>query len=156
MTHERIGIWRHFVAAFAGGTLLLAVSGAAQAGHILITVSEASYPDSPEVQIVTRSPSFGPEIELVTPAPDGSSPSPLALKVNFTSRGAAIDPKSVKLYCLESPLVDLAERVTPYRSAKGIAMLDADVPPGTHVLRLHVKDTQGRQSVKMFKFTVAK
>lgn len=128
---------------------------AAKASEVLITVAEAALADSPDVKMTTRSGAFGPEIELVTPKSDSTLRSPLPLKVKFVSKGTAVDPNSFKLFYLKSPLVDLTDRVKSHLDANGIEMLDAEVPPGTHVLRLHLKDTQGRMSVKLIKFTVA-
>ena len=53
-------------------------------------------------------------------------------------------------------MVDLTDRVTSHLSAKGIVILDTEVPPGTHVVRLYLKDTQGRMSTKTITFIVAK
>ena len=143
--------------AIAASAFLLAVlsPGAAIAADILITVAEASLPDSPDIPVATRSGSFGPEIELVAPGSEANLKSPLPLQVKFISRGAAIDQNSFRLYYLKLPVVDLTDRVKPHLTSTGVSMPQAEVPPGTHVLRFHLRDMQGRMTTKYIKFTVA-
>jgi len=50
--------------------------------------------------------------------------------------------------------VDLTGRLRKYTSSDGIDMPDAEVPPGTHLLRLELKDSLGRTSVSVIKLIV--
>ncbi len=107
----------------------------------LITDDEAALPGAaPGMNLrgITR----GPSISMI-----GSSrvSSPFSLKVKFVAHGgAAIDPASLKVVYLKSPLVDITERVKPYASAAGIEMAEAETPAGLHLLRIEIKDTDGR------------
>ncbi len=45
---------------------------------------------------------------------------------------------------MKSPVVDLAPHVKPYAQATGIDMPDAEFPPGDHLMRVDIKDSDGR------------
>jgi hypothetical protein len=55
---------------------------------------------------------------------------------------------------LKAPLVDLTDRIKPYVKPDGIEMNRAEVPKGVHLLRLDLKDQQGRVATSMLKLTV--
>jgi hypothetical protein len=72
---------------------------------------------------------------------------PFDFKINFEARGdTKIDPSSVKVVYMKSPFVDLTPRLKSAISANGIDFAKADVPPGTHAIRVTVKDTEGRET----------
>jgi hypothetical protein len=127
------------------------------AAQILISETEAKLPPSPDSGMATRGLTRGPAIEQIAPAPGAHNvKSPLPLKIKFTGRNnVAIDPASIKLIYLRLPTVDVTERIKSYVSKDGIDMAQAEVPPGTHVLRLDVKDTEGRSTSTMITFSVA-
>ena len=82
--------------------------------------------------------------------------SPLPLKVKFVARNnVAIDPASVKVTYLKSQNVDLTERVKKHLTADGIDMASAEIPPGTHLLRINLKDKQDRTTTATIKLVVA-
>lgn len=122
-------------------TALLAAS-VAQAGP-LVTAEEAKLPAAAKVGTrggLTR----GPKIKIISPA-EQVLKSPFDMKLKFESFGGAkIDPASVKVTYLKSPLIDLTERMKPYTSAEGIHFAKAEVPPGEHEIRVQVTDTDGR------------
>ncbi len=122
----------------------------------LITDSEAALPAArigPE-----RGISRGPTIVIVSPSREaGNIKSPLNLKIKFESHGGAkIDIDSVLVTYLKRPTVDLTQRIKPFIAATGIDVEDAEVPPGTHMLRVDVSDTDGRPGWADFSFTVSK
>ena len=81
--------------------------------------------------------------------------SPLTLKIKFTAHNnAEVDPATVKASYLKLTPVDLTDRLHKYISSEGIDMPDAEVPPGTHLLRLELKDSLGRTSVSVIKLIV--
>jgi hypothetical protein len=130
----------------------------AQQAHaqVLITQSEAQLPASPDAPMTMRGLTRGPGIEQVSPSPDQRVRSPLPFKIRFLIRNkVAIDPASVKLTYLKAKPIDLTERIKKYLKPDGIDMQRAEVPPGTHVLRLDVKDQQGRSGTAIIKLTVA-
>jgi hypothetical protein len=64
--------------------------------------------------------------------------------------GAKIDPDTVKVIFLRSPNVDLTSRVKPFIQADGINMQDAELPPGEYMVRVDVKDSDGRPGTASF------
>jgi hypothetical protein len=129
-------------------------SGAAQATQ-LITEEEARLPP-PKGAIAAdrRGILRGPKVEVVSPSDAVSSP--LRLQLKFESFGGAkIDPDSVKVTFLRSPNVDLTSRVKPFIQADGINMQDAELPPGEYIVRVDIKDSDGRPGTASFTLKVA-
>lgn len=131
----------------------------AQSPNVLITEAEASLPSPVDVSLTTRGLTRGPVVEQVTPDPDSGAPvkSPLPLKIKFQTRNnVPIDKDSVKLTYVRTPGVDLTSRIKAYVGDDGIEMKAAEVPPGKHVIRIELKDQQGRSTTGTIKLTVAK
>ncbi|MGV7218936.1 hypothetical protein [Bradyrhizobium sp. UFLA05-112] len=129
-------------------------SGVAQATQ-LITEDEAKLPP-PKGAIATdrRGILRGPKVEVVSPSDAVSSP--LRLQLKFESFGGAkIDPDSVKVIFLRSPNVDLTARVKPFIQADGINMQDAELPPGEYLVRVDIKDSDGRPGTASFTLKIA-
>ena len=123
----------------------------------LITAKEAQLPAAAG-ELKTRGISRGPAIKVLSPDV-GASPitAPFDLKVQFESRGGKkIDPASVKVTYLKSPLVDLTGRMKPAISESGISFDKAQVPPGEHAVRITVKDVDGRESNSVVNLVVKK
>ena len=141
------------IALGAGVTLAWPVAGAAE---MLITETEAKLPASTDVGMTTRGLTRGPGVEQVSPDPNRGVTSPLPLKIKFIARNnVAIDPASVKVTYLKSKNVDLTDRIKKYLTPDGIDMAKAEIPPGTHQLRINLKDKNGRTSTATLKLTVA-
>lgn len=123
----------------------------------LILPEEAALPAPAEDMAVTRGLTRGPGIEIASPAANAAGlPLVFPFKVTFVSRNQVpIDPASVRVTYVKAKPVDLTERVKPALSASGIDMSRAEAPPGTHVIRLEVKDMQGRSANASVRFTVA-
>jgi hypothetical protein len=120
----------------------------------LITQDEAKLPP-PKGAIATdrRGILRGPKVEIVSPT--GAVHSPLRLQLKFESfGGATINPDSVKVIYLRSPNVDLTPRVKPFIRADGIDMPDAELPPGEYMVRVDVKDSDGRPGTASFTLTI--
>jgi hypothetical protein len=78
------------------------------------------------------------------------------LQLKFESFGGAkIDTDSVKVTYMKSPSVDLTPRLKPFVKPDGIDMPDAELPPGDHVIRVDVKDSEGRTATTSFTLKVA-
>jgi hypothetical protein len=147
---------RHAIFAVIFGVGLLAGTITAATADMLISEAEAKLPPSPDAGMTMRGLTRGPGIEQLSPDPDRGAAAPFPLKVKFMARNnVAIDPASVKLTYLKASPVDLTERIKPHLTADGISMNAAEVPPGTHVIRIEVKDTNGRASTGTIKLTVA-
>ena len=133
----------------------LAISGVAGAVD-LITEDEAKLPAAPKVMSrggITR----GPGIKVLSPAPEGQVKSPFAMKVEFQPHGGVkIDASSVKVTYLRKPAVDLTPRLKSAISETGIALADAQVPAGSHDLKIDVTDADGRTKSETVSFTVVK
>jgi hypothetical protein len=135
--------------------VISALPGVAVA-EVLISEAEAKLPASTDVGLTTRGLTRGPGVEQVSPNPDRGVASPLPLKVKFIARNnVAIDPASVKLTYLKATSVDLTERIKKHLTADGIDMANAEIPPGTHHLRINLRDGQGRTTTATIKVIVA-
>lgn len=107
----------------------------------LISAKEAALPPAAGT-LATRGISRGPATKLASPEADTPVTAPFDFKINFEPRGdAKIDPNSVKVVYMKSPFVDLTPRLKNAISANGIDFAKADVPPGTHTIRVTVKDS---------------
>jgi len=122
----------------------------------LISPKEAELPNSPPT-LSTRGISRGPAIKLNSPEADAPIVSPFEFKVTFDARGdSKIDTNSVKVIYMKSPFIDLTPRLKSAISANGIDFTKAEVPPGTHTIRISVKDTEGRETNSVVNLVVAK
>lgn len=124
---------------------------------VLITEAEASLPSLPDTALTMRAGvTRGPKIMLISPTANASLKSPFHLQLKFeTFGGAKIDPESVKVTYLKNPSVDLTTRVAPLTQGNGIDVAAAEVPPGTHHIRVNVKDSDGRAGSANFALKVA-
>jgi hypothetical protein len=123
----------------------------------LITPSEAALPAEPATGH-ERGISRGPTVLVVSPQPGaGTIKSPLDLKLIFESHGGAtVNVDSVLLTYLRMPEVDLTQRVKAFIGPAGIEIKDAEVPPGTHTIRVNVSDSDGRTGSADVTFSVTK
>ena len=122
----------------------------------LISTKEAALPPAAGA-LATRGISRGPGVKMASPEADTPVMAPFDFKVNFEPRGdAKIDPGSVKVVYMKSPFVDLTPRLKSAISANGIDFAKADVPPGTHTIRVTVKDSEGRETNSVLNLVVNK
>jgi hypothetical protein len=133
--------------------------GAGEARAVeLITAKEAAMPDAVGArQLSMRGVTRAPKILVVSPAPDaGLVRSPLNLLLKFeTHGGAVIDPLSVKVIYLKQSPINLTPRIGNLVTAGGIEVSGAEAPPGTHYIRVEVKDDAGRLGSIIFPLMVA-
>jgi hypothetical protein len=122
--------------------------------EVLITETEAALPTlagSPSTRGISR----GPSVKLESPGADSPTAAPFKLKVKFEPRGdVKIDPASVKVLYLKSPIVDLTPRLKHMISSDGIDLSNAVTPPGIHPIRVVVKDSEGRETNLIFNMVV--
>lgn len=131
----------------------LALAAAPILAQPLVTEEEAKLPNLKS--IATRGVTRAPGIKLVSPEA-GAAKTPFNLKIAFEPRGgASIDPGSVKLTYLKTPVVDLTERVRSGISAGGIEHRDAQMPAGEHLIRVSVTDNEGRNTSSVIKLTIS-
>jgi len=137
-------------------TSLLLVASQLAIAAPLITAKEAALPPAAGT-LATRGISRGPAIKLTSPEADTPVVAPFDFKVSFEPRGdARIDTSSVKVVYMKSPFVDLTPRLKNAISANGIDFAKADVPPGTHTIRVTVKDSEGRETNSVLNLVVNK
>jgi hypothetical protein len=125
------------------------------ANVILITPEEAKLPP-PKVAVAlsARGVTRGPQIELIQDADPTHSPTHFQLKF-VAHGGATIDPASVQMIYLRTPDVDLTPRIKPFVTVNGIDIPSAVVPAGAHILRIDLKDSDGRIGTLNFTLNVA-
>ena len=122
----------------------------------LITAEEAALPaQKGAVPISSRGITRGPRIQL----PDAETAvqaSPMRFQIRFqTFGGSSIDLDALKVTYLKSPVVDLTSRIKPFAQAGGIDMPDAQLPPGDHLVRIDIKDSEGRPASTSFLLKIA-
>jgi hypothetical protein len=124
----------------------------------LITVDEAKLPAAPLVQIASRGLTRGPTIDQVSPPADAMVPGggPLELDVSFAPHnGSSIDPSKVRVTYLKQPEIDLTQRLKPFITPKGIDARDVAIPPGVHLIRIEVTDSNGASTTQIMKIQIA-
>ena len=121
----------------------------------LITAEEAALPPQKgAVPNTGRGITRGPKIQV--PAETAAQASPIRFQVKFqTFGGSSIDLHALKVTYLKSPVVDLTPRIKPFAQATGIDMPDAQLPPGEHLVRVDVKDSEGRTASTSFLLKIA-
>ena len=123
--------------------------------EMLISREEAALPSVSAAGITFRSVTRGPKIQVATPT-DGAVQSPVALHLKFESYGGAtVDPASVKLTYMKKPTIDLTPRVKAFVRPDGLDMDKAELPPGDHVIKVDITDSQGRTGSTSFTLKVA-
>jgi len=122
----------------------------------LITAEEAALPPQKgAVPNSGRGITRGPKIQ-VPDAETGVQTSPMRFQVKFqTFGGSSIDLEALKVTYLKTPIVDLTARIKPFAQPTGIDMPDALLPPGDHLLRIDIKDSDGRVSSISFLLKIA-
>ena len=143
---------------FLGCTVVVAAflaSGESKAGTVLISADEAKLPPPKgAVGVATRGITRGPKVAFVGTA--DAAQSPMRLQLKFESFGGSkIDMDSLKVTYMKSPSVDLTPRLKPFVKPDGIDMPDAELPAGDHVIRVDVKDSEGRAATTSFTLKVA-
>jgi hypothetical protein len=136
--------------------LYLGLVGGLVSAAPLITTKEAALPAASGT-LATRGISRGPAVKLSSPEADVPVSSPFDFKVLFEARGEGkIDPNSVKVVYMKSPFVDLTPRLKSAITPSGINFSKAEVPPGTHTIRVTVKDLDGRETNQVMTIVVNK
>ena len=143
MRSWRLGLLLASAAVIAGSL----PAGAAQ---VLITPEEAALPP-PKGAVITerRGITRGPKVDVVTSS--GELRSPMRFQLKFEPYGGAkIDPTSVKVIYLRTPNVDLTQRIKAFVQPSGIDIPEVELPAGEHMVRVDVKDSDGRIGTTSF------
>jgi hypothetical protein len=139
--------------------LALALTGeTAHAGNVLINQEEASLPAPPttaSVSLVTRGITRKPNVILTSP--EASVSSPFNLQFKFEAHGGSkIKPNTFRIVYMRTPNVDLTARVKPFLTADGVEMTGAEVPPGQHMIKVTIADSENREGSAVFTLNVLK
>jgi len=139
----------------ATGLTVLAAPAKVQAGTVLISADEAKLPPPKgAIAVASRGITRGPKIEILNGT--DSKQSPIRLQLKFESFGGAkIDTDTVKVIYMKSPSVDLTQRLKPFVQPTGIDMPDAELPAGDHMIRVDLKDSDGRTATQTFTLKIA-
>lgn len=142
-----------------GAAVIAALSAAVPFGAFagqLITDDEARLPaQKGAVPNSGRGITRGPKI-LVPGEEAAVQASPIRFQVKFQSfGGSSVDLDALKVTYLKSPVVDLTSRIKPFVQPTGIDMPDAQLPPGEHLLRVDIKDSDGRPASISFLLKIA-
>ena len=145
--------WTEFLSVVFATALL---SSSVQSAELLISTEEAQLPPPKgAVAVSARGITRGPKIEL-SDEDMGLLKSPMNLKIKSqTFGGATIDLNALRVTYLRTPNVDLTPRVKPFAQSTGIEMLSADLPAGEHILRVDIKDSDGRAASTSFVLKIA-
>jgi hypothetical protein len=126
---------------------------AARAGVVLITPEEAQLP-TPKGVYASRAVTRGPRIDLAGPDTNEVR-SPLRLQLKFRGfGGATINLDSLRVTYVKVPNVDLTSRVRAYAQPTGIEIPEAEAPPGEHLVRVEVQDSEGRRTNTTFLLSI--
>ena len=130
------------------GIVVLA-SPPVKAGTVLISADEAKLPPPKgAVAVASRGITRGPKVAYVG---SDAAQSPMRLQLKFESFGGAkIDTDSLKVTYMKNPAVDLTPRLKPFVQPTGIDMPGAELPPGDHLIRVDVKDSDGHAASTSF------
>lgn len=143
---------RSFSLGFLAVLLLLVAVPDARARVVLITPEEAQLP-TPKDVFASRAITRGPRIDLID---TGQLRSPLPLKLKFRGfGGATIDTHSLRITYMKSPNIDLTPRVKPFLKPTGIEIQEAEIPPGEHLVRVEIQDSEGRLTTTTFLLSIS-
>jgi len=134
----------------------IALSSPAWAKVVLISDEEANVPPPTGAVVVDRrGVTRAPKVDLVSTS-GGSVQSPMRFQLKFVSFGGArIDPDSVRFTYIRTPNVDLTPRLKAFVKTTGIDVPDVELPAGDHIIRVEIKDSDGRASSTSFLLKVA-
>ena len=141
----------------AGAALLIAAAALplpADAASLITAEEAALPPQKGAVANTGRGITRGPKIQV--PEMTAAQASPMRLQIKFqTFGGSNIDLDALKVTYLKTPVVDLTSRIKPFAQAAGIDMPDAQLPPGEHLVRIDIKDSDGRTASTSFLLKIA-
>ena len=149
---------RHSTITVLIGALALAfVFPQISSAETLISEAEAKLPQAADTGMATRGITRGPGIEIVSPAQGAQNlKSPLPLKIKFIVRNNVRHRRGEREgHLFAGPSVDLTDRIKSYVTKDGIDMAQADVPPGNHLIRIDVRDAEGRSTATTITLSVA-
>jgi len=126
----------------------------------LITSDEARQPDAVPGEVrgvregVTAGDPQGPEIVVDSPEDGKHYQPPVAIEIAFRPRASQVDVTSLEVAYLKWISIDITDRVRPYATASGIRVANAELPKGSHKVRVTIADVEGRKTERTMQITV--
>lgn len=145
---------------FVGVACLTLVTATPTLAWPLLTLQEASsgtVASPTHGDLVEKGISRGPVIRVMAPVAGSHLTTPFALKIAFEAHGGArIKLESFRISYPRNPSIDLAARIQPGLSETGIDLPGVELPPGEHVFKITLADSEGRQNTAVISLTVAR
>ncbi|MCX5810193.1 MAG: hypothetical protein NTX36_12630 [Proteobacteria bacterium] len=105
--------------------------------------------------VIPKTAPAGPDIKILSPELEKAILSPLKLMVLFIPReGTQVDISTLRVECLKFITINITDRLKEYISSQGINVERAELPSGTHKIRITVADTKGGTTRMVFVFRV--
>ncbi len=96
----------------------------------------------------------GPIIEVEKPKAGVPQNSPMEIVVKFVPRSHPVDLRTLEVELVKFINIDITDRVAEYTTEQGILLKEANVPLGSHRVRIALADVTGAVSVREFLFEV--
>ena len=96
----------------------------------------------------------GPVITVEKPKIGVPQNSPIEIVVKFVPRSHPVDLSTLEVELVKFINIDITDRVAEHTTEQGIQLKEANVPLGSHRVRIALADTTGAVSVREFLFEV--
>jgi hypothetical protein len=125
----------------------------------LITTDEARQPDAlpGEVRGLAKGAQGdpnGPEIVVASPEDGKHYQPPVAIDITFRPRASRVDVDTLEVAYLKWISIDITDRVRPYATETGIQVTNAELPKGSHRVRVTIADVEGRTTQRTMEIEV--
>lgn len=101
--------------------------------------------------IIPKTAPSGPDIKVLSPEPEKATSSPIKLMALFIPReGTEVDISSLKVEYLKLITINITDRLKEYVTNNGIKVENAELPAGTHKIRITLSDTKGGTTSRVF------
>ena len=154
---------RVIMAALAVGIALIASVPGADAENWFITPEEAAMAPAARIDPLQGGEHFaigredvevGPIIQVEKPQMGVPQNSPMEIVVKFVPRSHPVDLRTLEVELVKFINIDITDRVVEYTTEQGIQLKEANIPLGSHRVRIALADTTGAVSVREFLFEV--
>lgn len=163
MNEQSANRWQVVVALLAVSLALTTSVPGSYANSWLITPEEAAMEPAAQADPLQGGEHFaigredvevGPIITVEKPKMGVPQNSPMEIVVKFVPRSHPVDLSSLEVELVKFINIDITDRVTEYTTEQGIQLKEANVPLGSHRVRIALADTTGAVSIQEFLFEV--
>ena len=154
---------RVIMAALAMSLSLITAVPGADADSWLITPDEAAMAPAARTDPLQGGEHFaigredvevGPIIQVEKPQIGVPQNSPMEIVVKFVPRSHPVDLRTLEVELVKFINIDITDRVVEYTTETGIQLKEANVPLGSHRVRIALADITGAVSIQEFLFEV--